>query len=149
MRAEDLPWHPKTNRPLKSGADLLFDYFTEEGSIQGMTEDYLLCLGKAPGLDNEAMTQWTLRGLKSAFEAVKSISGAPAHLVVLWGGEDFMIPRKGREWLDSVLKDAKFASTIKYQQWEMAEGGHDATLFSEEVMLDVIRFVADDNTEST
>lgn len=141
MRREDIPRHPKTNRPLKSGGDLLFDYFLEEGSTTGMTEDYLLCLGKAPNLDNEALTRWMLRGLETSFQASMKVSGKPAELVVVWGADDFMIPRKGREYLDSVLRSSKIASTIRYQQWEMAEGGHDATLFSEEVMVDVLTFL--------
>ncbi|GAC98507.1 hypothetical protein PHSY_006101 [Pseudozyma hubeiensis SY62] len=136
------PRHPKTGRALKSGGDLLFDYVIEEGSMAGMTEDYLLCLGKAPGLDNEALANWMLAKLESAFGAVAALSGAPAELVVLWGGADFMIPQKGRDYLDSVLKDPRFSESITYQQWEMAEGGHDATLFAEKVMVDVLDFLS-------
>ncbi|KAJ9478938.1 hypothetical protein PHBOTO_002439 [Pseudozyma hubeiensis] len=140
--AQNTPRHPKTGRALKSGGDLLFDYVIEEGSMAGMTEDYLLCLGKAPGLDNEALANWMLAKLESAFAAVSGLSSAPAKLVVLWGGADFMIPRKGRDYLHSVLKDPRFSETITYQQWEMAEGGHDATLFAEEVMVDVLNFLS-------
>lgn len=141
LRLRDRPLHPKTNRPLKSGGDLLFDYFTEEGSVTGMTEDYLLCLGKAPNLNNEALERWMLRGLDKSFSAAASLSGQPAELVVIWGDADFMIPRKGRDYLDSVLKSSKYAQTVNYEQWIMAEGGHDATLFSEEVMADVLKFL--------
>ncbi|SJX66278.1 uncharacterized protein SRS1_21046 [Sporisorium reilianum f. sp. reilianum] len=141
MQAEGTPRHPKTNRPLKSGGDLLFDYFTAEGSMEGMAQDYLLCLGKAPKLDNDALTRWMLSRLQSSFEASTALSGKSVELVVLWGGDDFMIPRKGRDYLDSVLKSSKFARTVNYQQWEMAEGGHDATMFSEDVMADVLKFL--------
>lgn len=137
---EDEPRHPKTNRKLTSGGDLLFDYFIEEGSIAGMTEDYLLCLGKATGFDNEELTRLVLRGLEAAFCASKSTSRESAELVVLWGSEDFMIPRKGRVWLDTALNESKISDSIRYQRWDMAEGGHDATLFSEEVMIDVLDF---------
>ncbi len=147
LRPEERPLHPKTGRPLKSGTDILFDYFIEEGSINGATEDYLLCLGKAPKLDNEALAQLVLRGLQKAFEASSSISGKPVELVVLWGDSDFMIPRKGRDWLDSVLKSSEMASIVRYEKWVMAEGGHDATLFSEDVMMDVIRFLEDEEVD--
>ena len=140
-REEDWPVHPRTQRRLKSGADLLFDYFTAEGSVAGMAEDYLLCLGKAPGLDNDALTQWITHGLQTSLKATAAISGKPAEVVVLWGDADFLIPRKGRDWLDATLKDAKFAEVLTYQRWIMAEGGHDATLFSEDVMNDVLQFL--------
>lgn len=140
MRLEETPLHPRTRRPLKTGADLLFDYFIDEGSVRGMTEDYLLCLGKLPGLGNDALTQWMLQGLQRSLEVSASLSGEPVELVVLWGDNDFMIPRKGRDYMDTLLKDSKFASNVKYQQWVMAEAGHDATLFSEDVMTDVLNF---------
>ncbi|CDR98968.1 hypothetical protein [Sporisorium scitamineum] len=144
-QSENRPRHPKTNRPLKSGADLLFDYVIEEGSLEGMAEDYLLCLGKAPGLDNGELTGWLLSKLKGSFEGSVRVCGKRVEVVVLWGGEDFMIPRKGREWLDEVLKGEDLAGAVRYQQWEMAEGGHDATIFSEDVMLDVLEFLTKDS----
>ncbi|SNX82179.1 uncharacterized protein MEPE_00885 [Melanopsichium pennsylvanicum] len=148
LTSDDWPLHPKTNRRLKSGGDLLFDYFTEEGSIAGMTEDYLLCLGKAPNLDNQALTQKVLRGLERSFQASVSVSGKPAELVVLWGDADFIIPRKGRDYLDEVLKSPKFARNVTYQQWVMAEAGHDATLFSHDVIKEVLVFFQRDTLES-
>ncbi|TKY86845.1 hypothetical protein EX895_004132 [Sporisorium graminicola] len=141
LRPEDRPRHPKTNRPLKTGADLLFDYVIEEGSLEGMTQDYLLCLGKAPNLDNEALSRWMLSRLQSSFKASTRLSGKAVELVVLWGGDDFMIPRKGRDYLDSVLKSSNLAQVVNYEQWEMADAGHDATLFSEVVMVDVLKFL--------
>lgn len=143
LQPEDWPLHPKTNRRLKSGGDLLFDYFTEEGSMAGMAQDYLLCLGKAPHLDNEALMKWMLQRLESSFQTSTTLSGKPVQLIVLWGDSDFMIPRKGRNYLDSVLNAPKLASLVSYQRWDMAEGGHDATLFAQEVMDEVLRFLVD------
>lgn len=144
MRPEERPLHPKTKRPLKSGADLLFDYFIEEGSMTGMANDFLLCLGKAPNLDNEALQRQMLRGLEASFQACASLSGKPLELAIVWGEADFLIPRKGREYLASALKMPAIAQSMVCQEWIMAEGGHDATLFSADVMHDVLKFLIGD-----
>ncbi len=138
---ETRPHHPKTGRPLKSGGDLLFDYFQEEGSMAGMCEDYQLCLGNAPSLNNEALTRWIVERLEQVFTSIVSLSSLPVQLIVVWGDADFLIPRKGRDWLDSVLKRHERDSNVKYERWDMAEAGHDAPLFSEEVMNAVLAFL--------
>ncbi|GAC71647.1 hypothetical protein PANT_5c00002 [Moesziomyces antarcticus T-34] len=139
--ADMTPRHPKTGRRLKTGGDLLFDYVQEEGSMAGVCEDYQLCLGNAPSLNNDALTYWIVEALDKVLTSVVSLSSQPVQLVVVWGDADFLIPRKGRDWLDSVLKPHERDSKVKYERWDMAEGGHDATLFSEDVMNDVLAFL--------
>lgn len=155
-----VPRHPRTGRTLKSGDELLFDYFTLEGCVHGVVEDFLFCLGKVDGMSSEALDQWTSDTLNQAATVLASPSAAaatavdrrelpkPEHarksaeVVIVWGEKDLLIPAKGQRYLKQMVEDA-FArhSSLSVQEWMLADGGHDTALTSKEVLDDALGFL--------
>jgi pimeloyl-ACP methyl ester carboxylesterase len=128
-------FHPKTGRKVKDGQSLLFEYFISEGGVKACTEDFLLCLGKVEGMNNVAMEKWAEEKMKllASLKAGDNIS----RILVIWCEKDFMIPSKGRKYMDSLFEKTGLAM----DKWVMADGGHDAGIASKEVMDDIFTFL--------
>ncbi|UZJ55739.1 hypothetical protein CBS101457_005059 [Exobasidium rhododendri] len=136
--------HPGTGRPLKDGERLLFQYLEIEKTVEAATEDLLFCLGKVEGMSNAAMEKWMevkLREVASALHIKKGEmqEGSAPRLVIVWGETDFLIPVKGRRYLDALLD----RTNVSNETWVMAKGGHDAAIASVQVMDDVLDFLGE------
>jgi pimeloyl-ACP methyl ester carboxylesterase len=137
--------HPKTGRRIKDGQSLLFEYLRSEGGAKAMTEDFLFCLGKFEGMDNRAMKGWMearLGEVASCYKREAVGKGSRLRVLVVWGEKDFLIPSKGRTYIDGLFQLADVAMI----KWIMADGGHDAAIASKEVMGDVLDYLADSST---
>ena len=122
--------HPRTGRPLKVGADLLFEYFDMEGGVKAMAEDFLFCLGKVDGMDNQALERWICDKMQQFARICNAGEGSRKSIILLWAEKDFLVPAKGREYLISLFKSSGLAA----KSWVMADGGHDSPLAAREVM---------------
>jgi hypothetical protein len=135
--------HPRTGYRLKEGRDLQMEYLAMEGCVEALTEDFLFCLGKVDGMNNEAMEAWIERKLKQVAE----IYDTPAtrrtgrseglDVVIVWAENDFMIPEKGRRYMDTLIE----RSHLKSEKWVMAGAGHDDPIVSMEVIQEVLAFL--------
>lgn len=143
-----IPRHPRTGRTIKNGDALLFDYFQIEDCVKGVVEDFLFCLGKVEGMNNEGLDRWTAQKLDQTanvldgFAQQEARTVPSAEMIVLWGEDDFMIPKKGKEYLMQMLKRTYAGKTsTSCQEWVLADGGHDTALTSKEVLDEVLSFL--------
>ncbi|PWN22801.1 hypothetical protein BCV69DRAFT_310313 [Microstroma glucosiphilum] len=139
--------HPATGRPFTlnetSGSRLLFEMMYSE-SLAGITEDFLLSLGYAPQLNNAQLE--TL--IRERVESLRLQGGAD--VVCVWAMGDRLIPQRGRDWLDQLLQTEATGGSeegqetsrgMKYERLIMADAGHDATMTSEAVVVELLRRV--------
>lgn len=124
--------HPKTQKPLKNAASLLFEYLEIEGGVKAATEDFLFCLGKVDGVTNEKLDTWTQEKLLEL--AAKKEQDGQARILVVWAEKDFLIPKKGQLYFDTLLSQAG----LEAEKWMMADAGHDDALSSQEVSEAII-----------
>lgn len=136
--------HPGTARPFTlnetNGSRLIFEMMYSE-PLTGITEDFLLSLGHAPQLNN-AQLETLIR------ERVDSLSRqGGADVVCVWAMGDRLIPQRGRDWLDQLFlsgqrevgADGQEGSRgIRYEKLVMADAGHDATMSSEAVVVELL-----------
>lgn len=122
--------HPKTQRPLKTAANLLFEYLEIEGVVRAATEDFLFCLGKVEGVTNEKLDTWTQEKM---LQLAKQEDGI-ANLLIVWAEKDFLIPTKGQLYFDTLLSQAG----LEAEKWMMADAGHDDVLASQQVSEAII-----------
>lgn len=124
--------HPRTGRPIKVGEDLLFEYFEMEGGAKAMAEEFLFCLGKVDGMDNQALERWICDKMQQFARICNAGEGARKNVVLLWAEKDFLVPAKGREYLSSLFRSSGLAA----KSWVMADGGHDSPMAAKEVMVE-------------
>ena len=137
--------HPATGKPfhlnVQTGSQLLIDYMLSEG-YTGVTEDFLLSLGHAPELPNTALEQLIKDGIRSLAGSRKG-----ADVTIVWASGDKLVPARGRTWLDGLWREAVVSSferrglagSVRFERLEMADAGHDATMASEAVVIDLLR----------
>lgn len=135
------PKHPGTQCAMKSADELWMDYMTMENVMKAATEDFLFCLGKVEGMNNEALDQWTKEKLAAVAQLVKDIQGSSIESRIVWGDDDLLIPQKGKAYLAKILeKEWSPNEGIIVKDWIMAESGHDSPLGSREVVEAMIEF---------
>jgi hypothetical protein len=109
--------------------------------LTGITEDFLLSLGHAPQLNN-AQLETLIR------ERIDSLSlKGGADVVCVWAMGDRLIPQRGRDWLDQLFLSGQREGEegghegsrgIRYEKLIMADAGHDATMSSEAVVVELL-----------
>ncbi|PWN38564.1 uncharacterized protein FA14DRAFT_27886 [Meira miltonrushii] len=135
------PKHPRTQRAMKSADELWMDYMTMENVMKAATEDFLFCLGKVEGMNNETLDQWTQEKLSAIAQLVKDTQGSSIESRTVWGDNDLFIPQKGKTYLAKILeKEWSSKEGITVKDWIMAESGHDSPLASREVVEAMIEF---------
>lgn len=114
---------------------LLCDFMNAEGT-KGVTEDFLLCLGHAPGFPNNELERLVRRG-------VDAVAGIPAgaNITCVWADGDRLVSPRGRQWFDGLFYEAVRSTRgrVSYERLKMAEAGHDLPMVSEAVIVDLLR----------
>ncbi|MCO5566256.1 hypothetical protein L7F22_019932 [Adiantum nelumboides] len=135
------PKHPRTQREMKSADELWMDYMTMENVMKAATEDFLFCLGKVEGMNNETLDRWTKEKLAITSKLVQDKQGSSIESRIIWGDNDLLIPQKGKAYLANVLEKEWLSNkSITKEEWTMAESGHDSALGSKEVIEAMIEF---------
>ncbi|KZO98786.1 alpha/beta-hydrolase, partial [Calocera viscosa TUFC12733] len=119
------PFH--TNLAASSEVGTLIDSCVLSEPLQGISQDYLMCLGRGGPLKEDwykNIVEDLARGYKDRHEEVM--------VEVLWAGNDEIIPQKGRKWFDDLMGMA--GDVIKYHSAELEGLGHDGPLSKIEVM---------------
>lgn len=133
--------HPGTGRSLTvnvtSGSRLLFEMMYSE-SLAGITEDFLLSLGHAPQMNNAKLETF----IRERVDALRLQGGAD--VVCVWAMGDRLIPQRGRDWLEQLFRSTASeegqgrGSGVSYEKLVMADAGHDATMSSEAVVVELL-----------
>lgn len=111
----------------------IFENLRSENGLNAAVQDLLFCLGKAGHMSSLQLEEWTDARLA---QLTNSIS-----IVVLWGDSDGLTPRRGREHLRATLEKLH----VPAKEWIMAEGGHDDTTATLEVMQEVFQYLRGDS----
>lgn len=133
--------HPGTGQRLRSGQRLLFDYLHAEKCHKGVTQDFLLCLGKVRGMSSSETEQWIEEKL-AKLSMLCHDDKCELDVIILWNHDDCIIPHKGRAYLNALFeKHARGADKFHFRTWTMAETGHDDPVSSRQVMKDIADFL--------
>lgn len=144
-------------RPSEVGTRLLLQYFTIEGGVHAATQDFLFCLGKTRNMDNlqleawmrERWTELAHHWSPADYSPSSSVSSSSSHskpaLLVLWAENDFMIPKKGRDYLRALLLTTsgmgRTEDCVTFQEWVAAEAGHDDPMIAGDTMRGMLSFL--------
>lgn len=103
--------------------------------MQGVSEEYRLCLGRGEGsIDPE----WYTEIVSKLSEAYKERGGC-AHFELWWGLSDAIIPVKGQKWFVELLK--KQGPSIDVVSYDLIDAGHDDLLAIAEVVCPIFEEV--------
>ncbi|KAG8733778.1 hypothetical protein FRC11_002552 [Ceratobasidium sp. 423] len=123
--------HPKhTLRVPRNVNDAILGHVTRHESTQGVSDDYLLCLGRGEGsVDPDWFTN-TVDKISHAFRQRGKV-----YFRLWWGGKDGLIPIKGQRWYANLLKDQ--GDVFEVSDVELPGAGHDDLLSLAEVMYPI------------
>jgi len=133
----------KTNLDL--GPELVFSYMMEEG-CWGFSQEHSLCLGGGnangeKGLVTALQEGWEDVGL--LWEAkMESVGEGDQPLMVsnYWASEDGLIPLKGRDWFDNLMRNTP---GILYERHELGAGaGHDTPINTRDVVEGILGWIS-------
>ncbi|KAG9103276.1 hypothetical protein FRC06_011513 [Ceratobasidium sp. 370] len=119
----------------------LLSCVTKLEPMQGVSEDFLLCLGRGEGsIDPEWYAQITANISHSFAER-----GARVHFELWWGLNDGLIPVRGQKWFTKLLRaqEASFDVT----SFDLIGAGHDDLLAFAEAKLECLGYTYLDNPE--
>jgi len=105
--------------------------------LQGNSQEFLLCLGRGGGIDQ----QWYRTTIAAIAEKYAS-EGRHVTVETWWGEEDSMIPTKGQKWLDELFASHEgkgFHSRSIY----MPKTGHDGGLEYVEMVCAIFEDIRD------
>ncbi|CAE6399606.1 unnamed protein product [Rhizoctonia solani] len=124
--------HPKhTLQVPRPVSDAILKYVTNHEPMRGVSEDYLLCLGRGEGSINP---DWFANTVDSIGRAFKQ-RGGRVHFRLWWGECDSLIPIKGQRWYANLLKDQGIVFDVNIV--ELPNAGHDDLLGFAEVMYPI------------
>ncbi|KAG9127340.1 hypothetical protein FRC07_014750 [Ceratobasidium sp. 392] len=113
----------------------LLSCVTKLESIQGVSEDYMLCLGRGEGsIDPQWYAQTTAK-ISHAFAE----RGARVHFELWWGLSDKLIPVQGQKWFTELLKEQE--ASFDVVSFDLIGAGHDDLLTFAEVVCPIFEEV--------
>ncbi|CAE6522462.1 unnamed protein product [Rhizoctonia solani] len=115
--------HPKhTLRVPKNVYDAILEHVTRHEPTQGISDDYLLCLGRGEGsIDPDWFTS-TVNNISHAFRQ----RAGKVYFRLWWGEKDGLIPIKGQRWYANLLKDQ--GDIFEVNEVQLPNAGHDDLL---------------------
>ncbi|QRV76509.1 alpha/beta hydrolase family protein [Ceratobasidium sp. AG-Ba] len=123
-----------SNHALKISANdnkAILDCVTKLEPMQGVSEDYMLCLGRGEGSID---AQWySLMAAKISSRFLER--GARVHFELWWGLKDGLIPVRGQRWFTELLVAQK--PTFDVVAFELIGAGHDDLLSFAEVVCPI------------
>ncbi|ELU41744.1 alpha/beta hydrolase family domain-containing protein [Rhizoctonia solani AG-1 IA] len=124
--------HPQHTLQIpKSICDAILTHLVKHEPMQGVSEDYLLCLGRGEGSVDPDWFSNTVDSISRAFKQ----RGGRVHFRLWWGGNDGLIPIKGQRWYTNLLKDQSDVFDVNVVQ--LPKAGHDDLLGFAEVMYPI------------
>ncbi|CUA76788.1 hypothetical protein RSOLAG22IIIB_02263 [Rhizoctonia solani] len=115
--------HPKhTLQVPKVVSDAMLKHVTRHESTQGISDDYLLCLGRGEG---SVDTVWFTNTVNSISHAFRQRNGT-VYFRLWWGEKDSLIPIKGQQWYANLLKDQ--GDVFQVNEVQLPNVGHDDLL---------------------
>ncbi|KAG8717646.1 hypothetical protein FRC08_007043 [Ceratobasidium sp. 394] len=103
--------------------------------IQGVSEDYMLCLGRGEGsIDPEWYVQITAK-ISHAFAE----RDARVHFELWWGLSDGLIPVRGQKWFTKLLREQE--GSFDVVSFDLIGAGHDDLLSFAEVVCPIFEQV--------
>jgi pimeloyl-ACP methyl ester carboxylesterase len=99
--------------------------------MQGVSEDYLLCLGRGEGSIDPDWFVNTVGAISRAFEQ----RGGRVYFRHWWGESDGLIPIKGQRWYENLLRDQGVVFDVNVVK--LPKAGHDDLLGFAEVMYPI------------
>lgn len=113
----------------------LFHFITKLEPMQGVSEDYKLCLGRGEG---SVDPEWYLKMVPKLSETYKERGGC-VHFELWWGASDAIIPVKGQKWFTQLLKAQGPAFDVV--SYDLIGVGHDDLLSIAEVVCPIFEEV--------
>ncbi|KAF8707945.1 ureidoglycolate hydrolase, partial [Rhizoctonia solani] len=124
--------HPQHTLQIpKSICDAILTHLVKHEPMQGVSEDYLLCLGRGEGSVDPDWFANTVDAISRAFKQ----RGGRVHFRLWWGENDGLIPIKGQRWYTNLLKDQSDVFDVNVVQ--LPKAGHDDLLGFAEVMYPI------------
>ncbi|CAE6504957.1 unnamed protein product [Rhizoctonia solani] len=115
--------HPKhTFRVPKVVCDAILRHVTRHEPTQGISDDYLLCLGRGEGSIDQ---DWFINTVNSISHAFRQ-RGGKVYFRLWWGAKDKLIPIKGQRWYANLLKDQ--GDVFEVNEVQLPNAGHDDLL---------------------
>jgi hypothetical protein len=108
---------------------------TQLESTQGVSDEYLLCLGREEGSVDPTWYAQMIAKIGHAFTE----RGARVHFELRWGSSDKLIPVQGQKWLTELLKEQGAAFEIV--SFDLIGAGHDDLLTFAEVVCPMFKEV--------
>lgn len=99
--------------------------------MQGVSDEYLLCLGRGEGSINP---EWYTNMVDKIGRKFRQREGR-VHFELWWGLNDGLIPVKGQRWYSKLLKDQ--GDVFEVTVFELLNAGHDDLLTFAEVMCPI------------
>ncbi|KAJ1311362.1 hypothetical protein OPQ81_009855 [Rhizoctonia solani] len=124
--------HPKhTLRVPRVVYDAIIRHVTRHESTQGVSDDYLLCLGRGEGSVDSDWFANTVDKISHAFRQ----RGGKVYFGLWWGEKDALIPIKGQRWYANLLQDR--GDVFEVSDVQLPNAGHDDLLSLAEVMYPI------------
>ena len=113
----------------------LFNCITKLEPMQGVSEDYRLCLGRGEGsIDSEWYSKMVSK-LSGTYEE----RGGCVRFELWWGLSDAIIPVKGQKWFTELLKAQ--GPAFEVVSYDLIDAGHDDLLAFAEVVCPIFEEV--------
>lgn len=131
LASAPITYHPKhTFQVSKATNAALLECAAKLESMQGVSDEYLLCLGRGEGsIDVDWFTD-TVRKISHAYRQ----RGGRVRFELWWGSKDMLIPAKGQRWYTELLKDQ--GDVFEVVTFELS-AGHDELLTFAEVVCPI------------
>ncbi|KAH7344922.1 Alpha/Beta hydrolase protein [Rhizoctonia solani] len=124
--------HPKhALRVPKIVSDAILGHVTRHEPMQGVSDDYLVCLGRGEGsIDSDWFTN-TVNKISHAF----SQRDGKIYFRLWWGEKDSLVPIKGQQWYANLLRDQ--GDVFEVSVVVLPNAGHDDLLGFAGVMYSI------------
>jgi hypothetical protein len=113
----------------------ILDCVTKLESMQGVSDEYMLCLGRGDGGVDSAWYTQMIAKIGHAFTE----RGARVHFELWWGSGDKLIPVKGQKWFMELLKEQ--GPVFEVVSFDLVGAGHDDLLTFAEVVCPIFEEV--------